>query len=197
MKKLYLSLTLIVILGHLTTLAQVRPGVIGGANIASYSETVGTTSYGSSAIFAYHIGGLLDIPIDDHFLIQPQLLFSLKGGENQDNLKLLIHQIEIPILVEYKFKLGIGELYGGLGPHFGIGVGVKAKQGDQSESLSFGAGADQFKRIDVGGTFTAGYLFDNGFFGALKLSPSFTNEVNAGGTLHLFNFGISVGYLWP
>ena len=75
-------------LGHLTTIAQVRPGVIGGANLASYSETVTTgtgfgatsTSYSSSAIFAYHIGGLLDIPIDDHFLIQPQLLFSLKGG---------------------------------------------------------------------------------------------------------------------
>lgn len=205
MKKLYLSLTLTVILGHLTTLAQVRPGVIGGANIASYSETVTTgtgfgstsTSYTSSAIFGYHIGGLLDIAIDDHFLIQPQLLFSLKGGENQNDLKLLIHQIEIPILVEYKFKLGIGELYGGLGPHFGIGLGAKAKQGGESESLSFGAGADQFKRVDVGGTFTAGYLFDNGFFGALKLSPSFTNEVNSGGTLHLFNFGISVGYLWP
>ena len=90
MKKLYLSLTLAIVFGHLTSFAQVRPGVIGGANIASYSETVTTgngfgstsTSYSSSAIFAYH-------------------------------------------------------------------------------------------------------------------TPSFTNEVNAGGTIHLFNFGISVGYLWP
>jgi hypothetical protein len=205
MKKLYLSVALMSALGHLTTIAQVRPGVIGGANIASYSETVTTgtgfgatsTSYSSSAIFAYHIGGLLDIPIDDHFLIQPQLLFSLKGGENQNDLKLLIHQIEIPVLVEYKFQLGIGQIYGGLGPHFGIGLGVKGKQNGVTESLTFGSGADQFKRVDVGATFTAGYLFDNGFFGALKVSPSFTNEVNADGNLHLFNFGISVGYLWP
>jgi hypothetical protein len=205
MKKHYLSVALMIVLGHFTSHAQVRPGVIGGANIASYSETVTTgtgfgsasTSYSSSAIFAYHIGGLLDIPIDDHFLIQPQLLFSLKGGENQSDLKLLIHQIEIPVLVEYKFKLGIGELYGGLGPHFGIGLGVKETQNGESQSLTFGPGADQIKRIDVGGTFTAGYLFDNGFFGALKVSPSFTNEVNADGNLHLFNFGISVGYLWP
>lgn len=195
MKKLYLSLALMIVLAQAKS--QVRPGVIGGANIASYSETVGTTSYGSTAIFGYHIGGLLDIAIDDHFLIQPQLLFSLKGGENQNDLKLLIHQIEIPILVEYKFKLGIGELYGGLGPHFGIGLGAKEKQGGETQTITFGPGVDQIKRLDIGGTFTAGYLFENGFFGALKVSPSFTNQVNTDGNLHLFNFGISVGYLWP
>ena len=74
---------------------------------------------------------------------------------------------------------------------------MKGKENGVTESLTFGSGTDQFKRVDVGATFTAGYLFDNGFFGALKLSPSFTNELNAGGTIHLFNFGISVGYLWP
>lgn len=197
MKKLYVFAVALAAMGPVICRAQVRPGIIGGLNAASYSETVGTTTYSSSAILGYHIGGLLDIPINDHFLIQPQLLFSLKGGENQNDVKFLIHQVQIPVLVEYKLHLGIGQIYGGLGPNFGIGVGAKQTQAGQSESISFGPGADQIKRLDVGLMFTAGYLFDNGFFGALNVTPGLTNEVNEGGSLHFFIFGVSVGYLFP
>jgi hypothetical protein len=203
MKKFYLLAVLVTALYPFAGRSQVQGGVIGGLGLASYSLTAstggyyGTTTYSSSAILSYHLGGLLDIPIDEHFLIQPQLLFSLKGGEDQNNLQSLEHEIEIPILVEYKFKLGIGQLYGGLGPHFGIGLSIKQKQDGNSQSLEFGSGANQFKRVDVGGTFTAGYLLDGGLFGALKISPGFSNLLNAGGTLHFFNIGFSVGYMFP
>jgi hypothetical protein len=201
MKKFYLSAVLVTALYPFAGFSQVRGGVIGGLGFASYSLTTVSngfeTSYGSSAILSYHIGGLLDIPIDEHFLIQPQLLFSLKGGENQSDTRFSEHEVEIPILVEYKFKLGIGQLYGGLGPHFGIGLGLKQTQNGTSQTFTFGPGADQFKRLDIGGTFTAGYLLDGGLFGALKISPGFQNLVNADGTLHFFNIALSVGYMFP
>lgn len=78
----------------LTTLAQVRFGVVGATQLASQSFSFGTEALKDKSRLGYQVGVMADIMLADNLSFRPNLLYSVKGTKLPD--------------------LGLGDLFGGL-----------------------------------------------------------------------------------
>ena len=98
MKKLCLSLAIVTIT-TLSVHAQVKYAAKGGLNIASFT---GSASGGTSAIVSVNLGGLVLIPVEDKFAIQPELYFSMQGGKSTSTGQQLdLNYFNVPVLAKY------------------------------------------------------------------------------------------------
>jgi hypothetical protein len=156
----------------------------------------------------YHVGVNAEIPVGTGSYLQPGILYSQKGVEFQNNDELRINYIEVPVNFIYKPTLGTGRVLLGFGPYAGIGIGGKLQTNDgKQEDLEFtndyqsGINANrQYKRIDGGANFLAGYEFHNNIsfqvnaqLGLTQLAPDANGEDNKAKQNHT-GFGLSVGY---
>ena len=58
----------------------------------------------------FHAGITADIPLGASFVMQPGVLYSTKGAEAEEDVKIKINYIEIPLNFIYKPALGTGNL---------------------------------------------------------------------------------------
>ncbi|MGZ8554040.1 MAG: porin family protein [Chitinophagaceae bacterium] len=142
-----------VLLSSLAASAQeTHFGLKAGLNVASINVSPGA-DYGSKA--GLHVGGLAHIHLSKNFALQPELVFSMQGGERADDRKLKLNYINIPLLVQYMTDNGFRLQ---TGPQLGLLVSAKTELNDVEVDWK-----DNFNTTDFSWTFGAGYLFPSGF----------------------------------
>jgi hypothetical protein len=162
----------------------------------------------------FHIGFNAEIPVATDFYVQPGVLFSTKGAANKDDddIKLNLSYIEVPINFLYKPVLGTGKLLLGIGPYIAFGIGGKFNDVNGKEldlkfenKISQSQAADPTvvytRSIDAGGNLLAGYEFSNKFsaqlnaqLGLLKVNPEIEGISNDKTKWKNTGFGVSLGY---
>lgn len=156
--------------------AQVSYGVKAGVNLPKLKFTGdGTgTSYTTNAATNFHVTGYASLFAAPNFAIQPGLSLQGKGGkfkedgmveiDGEDSATLNFMSLEIPVNAVYYIPTGeAGSVFLGAGPYVGFNISGKGKSGGVSEDVDFGSGQEEFKRLDYGANFTAGYKLSNGF----------------------------------
>ena len=124
------GLLLFVCVLALTTLsqAQVRFGVKAGINLANVS---GDDVDGNSMKIGFNAGAVAKISVSEAFSIQPEIVYSDQGAKLEDDVKLNLSYINIPILAQYNTGGFIIET----GPQFGFRMGAKLDR--KSTRLNF------------------------------------------------------------
>ncbi|MHA4807216.1 porin family protein [Flavitalea flava] len=131
-----------------TVNAQVRFGVKGGLNIASWT---GSGSGNSSNLVDFHLGGLAKIYVGEGWSVQPELVYSGQGAK-VSSLDATFHEgyLNVPVLLKYTTSSGF---FGETGPQLGFLLGAKYKTGGNSASIS-----SSFKSTDLAWAFGIGYM---------------------------------------
>lgn len=107
------------------------------------------------SILGFHVGGLAHIHISPHFAVQPEIVYSAQGGETQNNGKVKLGYINVPVLAQYMFDKGFRLQ---TGPQVGFLTSAEVKTDDDVEVDI----DDQYKSIDFAWVFGGGYLFNSG-----------------------------------
>ncbi len=125
-------------------------GIKAGYNAASVQIT-NSNDYDSKS--GLHIGGLAHIHINQHFAVQPELVYSCQGGETT-NTKLKLGYINLPVLLQYMVDDGFRLQ---TGPQIGFLVTAKQKIGNVEVDID-----DAYDAVDIAWSFGAGYIFHSG-----------------------------------
>lgn len=154
MKKIFCFLMVVFFAASFVVAQETHWGVKAGVNISSVAID-GGDDYASKA--GFHVGGLAHIHLNKNWALQPEAVFSTQGGKDDDNddIKLKLNYINIPLLVQYMtadgFRLQTG-------PQLGILLSAESKIGDIETDVN-----DDLSTIDFSWSFGAGYLFPSGF----------------------------------
>jgi len=125
----------------------------------------------------FHIGGAVEIPINQTFMFEPGIIFITKGVKMDDpdyeiSSKVNLNYIDMPLLFKASTSNneGLG-FYGAVGPYIGIGLNGKGttEYGGEEESadIKFGSDEDEddLKRLDMGISVGGGIEFSSFQFG--------------------------------
>ena len=213
MNKIILSIVFTLVLSSFTQAQDIYYGAKVGGNISHlfYSGDDATFNDVSKMKLSTHIGGFVEIMLDDFFAIQPELLYSVKGARfidlDDDDYKssLVLKYISIPVVAKYYVTKHLDIE---LGPQFGYllsaknivkGSAFQTNYGDESASVDQ---KDTLRDFDLGITGGVGYVFDTGFYlnarynmgvlNAYESKPEF-NDVLRNGTIQ-FAVGYSLNY---
>lgn len=184
-------------------------GIRGGVNFNTITgKDASDNKVNNNIKTGFHAGVNAEIPVGTGSYIQPGVLYSQKGAEfqnNQGHVKLTY--IEVPVNFIYKPVLGTGRMLLGFGPYVGFGLGGKQENSSGVEAdVEFTKNYDasivkpQYKGIDGGANFLAGYEFANNVsfqinaqLGLTQLTPGINGSDNPAKTKNT-GFGVSVGY---
>ena len=102
-----------------------------------------------------------------------------------------LNYLEVPIIPEYRFSTGMGNICAGLGPYFAYGIGGKSN----GES-SFGENNGGYKRFDAGISFLLGYKLNTGVAFGLSYDLGLANNIYPDQDVksHNRSFSINLGY---
>jgi hypothetical protein len=75
--------------------AQINYGVKGGLNVANIG---GEDVDDNKAKLGFHLGGFIGVSVAENFSIQPEVVFSLQGVKFDDDQKLNLSYLNIPVL---------------------------------------------------------------------------------------------------
>jgi hypothetical protein len=203
------------------------------ASVAAFSQQLGKTTIGIRAgvnfqnlngkdedddrlsndlKVGFNVGVNAEVPIAQDFYVQPGLLYSTKGAREKDvsgdeDAKVNIAYLEVPINLLYKPVLGQGHLLMGFGPYIAFGVGGKLKVGDVDTDVEFDNDVSlaevtsgvHFKRMDAGANLLFGYELSNNLSAQINAQLGLVNiqpevEGNKLGTTKNTGFGVSLGY---
>lgn len=160
----------------------------------------------------FNVGVNAEVPVAPDFYVQPGVLFSTKGAKSKDDddFKINLSYIEVPINFLYKPELGDGKLLLGIGPYIAFAVGGKFTDEDGKETdIKFKNSITAqefltdpyFKRIDVGGNLLFGYELSNKIsaqlnaqLGMVKINPKIDGISNDKTKYKNTGFGVSLGY---
>lgn len=179
MEKLLLA-GAVLALGVGTAQAQ-RVGVRGGVNLANQEQRIFGQNVENEQITQYHVGLTSELELNDNFALRPELLFSRKGSnfsaalpnvvtfDTEDRLSYLT----LPVTLAFKAELGPGKVLVGAGPYAGLLLGGRRKEtgsvlgvsGSRTRDIAIGNNeADDYKSLDAGVNFQAGYEFTDQIF---------------------------------
>ncbi len=196
MKKVILTAVAVFAFGFANA-QDVKFGVKGGLNIATFSGDVKD----NSSIVGFHVGGFTEIKVSEKFSVQPELLYSTQGSKFEryfnsikTDVQYKLAYLNLPVMAKYyvasKFSLEAG-------PQIGFLTSAKAVV------TALGATADgdvkeQFKSIDFGVNFGAGYDFTENISAGLRYNLGLSNiaKTPEGNDSKLGNnvFSLSLGY---
>lgn len=140
MKKVMLitGINLIVLMATISPLVaqtNVELGIKGGLNVANITGDVSNTN----TMLGFVGGGLAKINTNPQFSIQPELLVTLKGAQQDEggNEKLKLTYLEIPVLGVYNFPTSSStKPYILAGPALGILISAKAGEDDFKDNVN-------------------------------------------------------------
>ncbi len=181
--------------------AQIVPGARIGLNLADLNQEDNNTL---DTKFGFHIGGLVQYPVAENVLLQPELLYTMKGATANGTIGTVHHDytytynyLELPILVKYDLVLPFVKVQPYLGPSLGLPLIASFKDEfgnqtnntnvkDDTESLEFGLnlGADFILMENIMAGVRYNYGLTNIMSGASKDVTSRTLMFNFG---YLFN----------
>jgi hypothetical protein len=159
-------------------------------------------------LVGFHAGVNAEIPVGTGVYIQPGVLYTMKGTKwENSSTKTKLSYIDIPVNLIYKPVLGTGNMLLGFGPYVGFGIGGKVEDGNgNKKDVEFtktytSVTTPQYKRIDAGANFLAGYEFSNKLsfqlnaqLGLVDINPKFTNVSNDKTNYRNTGWGVSLGY---
>ena len=184
-------------------------GITGGVNWNNVNGKTATGADLDNKLKTGFNGGInVEIPISNGFYLQPGVEFRRKGSELANGNRLSLAYIDVPVNFVYKPALGTGSVLLGFGPYVGYGIDgrVTAPNGTErdvkfSNTYSATEAEDlQFKKLDAGANFVAGYEFQNKLSAALKAQLGLininrdTNIPNDETRYRNTGFGLSLGY---
>jgi hypothetical protein len=190
---LRLLLTTLFVSTVLFSSAQIKVGPIAGLNLSNMS---GDNDDDNAMKMGFHVGAMVDIGISDNFIVNPGVVYSLKGTQSDENsdIKLNASYIEIPILAKYRLESGLNFF---AGPYIGLLMSAKVTDGDndldikdQMESTDFGLNVGLGFDLESGLGFSAQYGM--GLSSVAKTPEGSTEDVD----LKNSNIGISVRYMF-
>lgn len=150
MKKL-VAISSIFFLSVSISQAQTNFGLKAGYN-ASKVQIANSSDFNSKS--GLHIGGLAHIHVSEHFAIQPELVYSMQGGESP-NSTLKLNYLNVPVLAQYMVNDGLRLQ---TGPQVGFLASAKQKSGNVEVDVD-----DNYDAVDFSWAFGAGYIFPAGF----------------------------------
>lgn len=130
---------------------QANFGLKAGYNSSSVQISDGA-DYDSKS--GFHAGGFVHIHISEHFAVQPELVFSMQGGKINDDNKLNLNYINVPVLAQYMVNDGFRLQ---TGPQVGFLVSAEREIGDLEIDVD-----DTYNSVDFSWAFGAGYIFKSG-----------------------------------
>ncbi len=137
--------------------AQVKFGPIAGLNMADMTGDINS----DGMIIGAHVGGFVNLPVTSFLMVEPQLLFSMKGAKGPgDDLRM--NWIEIPVWARYELDNGLNF---NAGPFLGFLISADAG-GDVK---------DNFKSLDFGLGGGIGYQMSGGLGFHLNYNVGFAN----------------------
>lgn len=134
--------------------AQVGFGGKAGVNLATFSGDVEDVKMK----IGYYVGGLVQIPVSESFIIQPELVFSAQGAkseDSEDDVKANFNYLNIPIMAKYQSTSGF---FAETGPQIGFLMSAKMKAGDTDVDVK-----EYYKSTDFNWAFGLGYQMASGF----------------------------------
>jgi hypothetical protein len=215
----FISIAMIFVIPALKAQDETRTtfGIRAGVNFQNFNgKNFDGDKLKNSMIVGFHAGVNVELPIAPGFVLQPGLLFSLKGSQSKDESlidgKVTVDYIELPINFIFKPVLGNGRLLLGFGPYLAYAVAGKAKGTlagiDIEKDLKFKndlgdgqLGEVYLRPFDAGANLLAGYEFGSGIsfqlnaqLGLLKINPGYDGDSNDKTSVKNTGFGVSVGY---
>ncbi len=200
MKRALLSLALV---GGAVVAANAQSpsfGVKAGASLTSLTGK-GTDNADLKYRFGFLAGVLANLPVNDLFSVQPEVLYSMKGakgrtfsGSTATDAKLKLDYIDVPVLAH----INAGGLFFELGPQVGFLVSAKAKGNINGQSYSQDV-KDQLKKVDFGYAAGLGYQMADGPGVGLRYNGGFVNlDKNSSGnsgSVHNSAFQLYLTYM--
>ena len=180
MKKTVCAIAIVSLLALNTNAQRTTFGIKGGIqnNLIHLKEKSGDEwSRASYTGSGFHIGGVADIAVTDHFSIQPNLLFSMKGVRPSSLTEITLYTIDIPVNFLYRSN----GFFAGLGPNLSYGISAKQENDVTPDNdLYEGDGGDpaEFNRFEFGVNTMLGYQFNCGVGLNAFWTPGFSNLNN-------------------
>jgi hypothetical protein len=188
MKKLSLFVAAIFLSSALMAQTQAKIGLKAGLNIANVSMDPEVIDKGSR--LGFHGGLLAHIHLSPQWGIQPEVLYSGQGFEdNTNNTEWKLNYLNIPVMVQYMFDNGFRI---SAGPQVGFLLDGKiAESGFEDLDIK-----NDLKKIDAGIGVGLGYLSYSGLGIEGRYNHGLTN-INDVGSNELNNrvFQISLFYM--
>ncbi len=184
-------------------------GIRAGVNFQNINgKDAADNSLNNNLRTGFHAVINAEVPLGSGFYLQPGALYSVKGAEYENNAKVQVSYVEVPVNFVYKPILGTGNMLLGFGPYVGFGINGKIKAPNGTETdLDFGSDynaanpATYFKSFDAGGNLLAGYEFANKLsfqlnaqLGLVKINKENTTVANDKTSWKNTGFGVSLGY---
>ena len=207
MKKVFLAA--IAVLGFMTTQAQeVKYGAKVGLNVATLNGDVED----AKSLIGAHLGGFVEIKINEKFAFQPELLYSMQGAKTEysesepgysysSEEKYKLGYLNLPLMAKY---FATEKLFIEAGPQIGFLMSAK---NDYKETETFMGDTETFsgdvdikdnlKSIDFGLNFGLGYEFTQNVFASARYNVGLSDINDVEGSNVKIQNGVlqfSVGY---
>ena len=188
-------------------------GLKAGLNLSNMIFKDDDVNYSNELnnIPGFHIGAIVDMPLNEFLSFESGLLFTTKGfkikeeeEEVVNSIKNKLYYLDIPLTIKASHDLCKGlKIFGTAGPYVGIGLSGKAKgtiDGVSNEKTTDWGNSDEdtFKRLEWGLTFGGGVEINSIIIGVsydLGLSNISANQDN-GTTIKNKVLKFSVGYMF-
>ena len=160
-------------------------GIKGGLNVANLNVQHGAELDYKLGV---HIGGLAHIHLSDHFALQPELMYSNQGGEQNSGsteYKTKLHYVNLPVLLQFMTGSGFRLQ---TGPQVGALLSAKSKVNDVEVEVD-----DNYKTPDFSWSFGASYVTMKGFGVDARYNHGISNINDAPGNKYknrVFQFGV-------
>ncbi len=219
MRSLFLLFASCIIAINLSAQISIAPEI--GVNLSTYS----TNTYGDKNLTKLNgnirAGLKADISLNDHFYLQPAVLYARNGfypgnGAPPYGITMNINTIEIPLQLVYKInKPGPGTPFFGIGPYIGFnawgstsylplvyppGFYIMPLESPITRSLRIGSSSnDDIKLLDAGIIASAGIQLPFHIYTLLYFQKGFVNLQPSGDSnnyMKSLNMGMSLGYFF-
>lgn len=179
MKKISLTLMMLFAISSFTFAQSFSFGPKVGLNVSNY--TGGDIK--SDALVGFHLGGMLQFGVGQHFFIQPEVLFSTQGAKIDDGIdarKYKTNYVSVPVMFKLKTT---GGFFIEAGPQFSFRTSedIPNQTIDHfAKNLDLAAGAGLGYQSGAGFGISARYiagLSKVGDFSGQNIDPDFKNSV--------------------
>ena len=157
-------------IGH----SQISVSAKAGLNIA---KITGKDVDGYKSKAGLHVGGIVNIPVQSGFSIQPELYFSSEGARwgGFDDSKTSLSYLRLPLLAKYTHSSGF---FAETGPQLGILISAKDKEDKETTDVK-----EYLKKTEFSWALGAGYAFSERASGYVRynfgLSSFYEEEKNS------------------
>lgn len=166
---------------------DINIGVKGGLNVYNINND-NNSEYDSK--LGFHAGLIGHIHLTRQFAVQPELVYSVQGAKYTNGgieSKLNLGYINIPVLLQYMFDNGFRLQ---AGPQVGFMLNAKTEIGDVKTDVK-----DNFKTVDFGLGFGAGYVTTSGFGIDARYNLGLSN-INENDAVKSTNRGFQLGVFY-